>query len=231
MDRTSQVFKEANVSLPGQVENASPALPGFDCDVPVSAIVAQQLYEQGYKFCLRYLSRGAESSSDLTESEATDILNAGLALMPVQHVRKAGWSPTQALGQQDGEAAAANAKSIGFPVGVNVWCDLEGVSKSAQPQDVIDYCTAWYDAVDAAGYSPGLYVGAAPGLSGDELYALPFQHYWRSPSNVPDVTNRSYQVFQLFPSVDVNGIQVDVDVTKNDNEDGAAQWLRASTGS
>ena len=104
------------MSLPGEVENAAPSVPGFDCDSTVSAVVAQQLYEQGYKFCLRYISRGTEPSNDLTASEATDILNAGLALMAVQHVRgtKGGWSPTQALGQKDGEAAAANAKSIGF---------------------------------------------------------------------------------------------------------------------
>lgn len=218
------------MSLPGQVENAAPSVPGFDCDVTVSADLAQRFYEYGYKFCLRYVSRGVESPNDLSESEATGILNAGLALMPVQHVRKAGWSPNQALGQQDGQAAVANAQSIGFPEGVNVWCDLEGVGSSAGTQDVIDYCSAWYDAVSAAGYVPGLYVGANPSLTGDQLDALPFQHYWRSPSNVPDVTNRSYQLFQLFPSVDVNGIAIDLDVTNNDKENGAALWLRASTG-
>lgn len=216
------------MSLPGKVEDAAPSVPGFDCDVTVSADLARRLYEQGYKFCLRYLSRGPESSNDLSASEATGILNAGLALMPIQHVRKSGWSPNQALGQEDGQAATANAQNVGFPEGVNVWCDLEGVSSSAGTQAVIDYCKAWYDAVSAAGYIPGLYVGANPGLTGDQLDALPFQHFWRSPSNVPDVSNRSYQLYQLFPSVEVNGMPIDLDVTKNDNENGAAQWLRAN---
>jgi hypothetical protein len=29
---------------------------------------------------------------------------------------------------------------------VNVWCDLEGVSGAAKPQNVIDYCQAWHSA-------------------------------------------------------------------------------------
>ncbi len=216
------------MSLPGQIENAIPSVPGFDCTTVLSASVAQQFYQQGYKFCLRYLSRGPEASGDLTEAEATGILNAGLALMPVQHAHPARWVPTQLLGQQDGQDAAANAHTIGFPDGVNVWCDLEGVNSSSTHQDVIDYCTAWYNAVAAAGYTPGLYVGAGQLLTGAELYSLPFQHYWRSPSLVPDVQIRSYQVFQLSPSVKVNGIPVDLDVTKNDKKEGTAQWLRAN---
>lgn len=96
---------------------------------------------------------------------------------------------------------------------------------------MIDYCQAWYDAVDGAGYVPGFYVGAGALLSIDELSALPFPHYWRSPSRVPDVTNGSYQVLQLFPSVEVSGIQVGLDITKNDNQGGTALWLRAPAAS
>lgn len=216
------------MSLPGKIESAIPSVPGFDCDTTLSPSLAQQFYEQGYKFCLRYLSRGLEASGDLTDPEATGILNAGLALMPVQHAHLAGWSPTQPIGQQDGQDAAANADNIGFPHGVNVWCDLEGVGTSSPPKDVIDYCIAWYEAVEAAGYMPGLYVGAGALLNGKQLYALPFEHYWRSPSKVPDVPNRSYQVFQLFPSVELNGIRIDLDVTTNDKKGGTAQWLRAN---
>ena len=213
------------MSLPGVVENATPSVPGFDCNTKVSAALAQLFSEQGYKFCVRYLSRGPEASGDLSEEEATGILNAGLALMPVQHVRKPGWAPTQALGQQDGSDAAQNAQTVGFSEGVNVWCDLEGVSSDAAHGDVVAYCEAWCAEVGATGYSPGLYVGAGALLTGDELYALPFQHCWRSPSKVPDVPSRGYQVFQLFPSINVNGIQIDLDVTKNDDAGGAAQWL------
>jgi len=219
------------MSLPGQVEGAIPSVPGFDSDTTMSFAVAQQCFSLGYKFCVRYLSLGQESSGDLSTQEAVDILNSGLALMPVQHVRKAGWPPSQSLGQQDGQNAAANAQDVGFPAGVNVWCDLEGVGSPARDEDVIAYCEAWYETVAAAGYVPGLYVGAGALLTGQQLYGLSFQHYWRSGSDVPDIPARSYQLFQLFPSVSVGGVGVDLDVATNDKLGGKAQWLRVNGGS
>ena len=214
--------------LPGEVESAISSAPGFDCDAVLSAELARQFFLQGYKFCLRYLAR-AQAALNLSAQEAADILNAGLALMPVQHVRAPGWSPDQALGQQDGEVAAAIAGAIGFPAGLNLWCDLEEVNAAAEAQDVIAYCQAWHQAVDNGGYWPGLYVGAGALLTGRQLFDLPFQHYWRSSSRVPDIPNRGYQLIQFSPSVQLNGVSVDVDVAVTDKRGGAAHWLRAST--
>src|SRR5258708_10296598 len=160
------------MSLRGGVQGAISSVPGFDCDTALSADLAQQFFGQGYKFCFRYLSTGHVSSQDLTEQEATDILNSGLALMPVQHARKQGWSPNQTLGQQDGQEASASAETVGFPDRVSLWRDLEGVNSSAQAQDVIDYCEAWYEAVSAAGYIPELHVGAEGILHRSQPYDL-----------------------------------------------------------
>ena len=215
--------------LPGQVQDAASSVPGFDCDAVLSADLARQFFSQGYKFCLRYLSR-ARAAQNLTAQEATDILNSGLALMPVQHARPPGWSPDASLGHADGQEASANAKAIGFPAGVNVWCDLEEVSTAARAQDVVDYARAWYHAVHAAGYSPGLYVGAATLLTGQQLFDLPFRHYWRSSSRVPDIPRRGYQLIQFSPAIQLNGIAIDLDVALPDNEGGSARWLRASAG-
>jgi Domain of unknown function (DUF1906) len=217
------------LSLPGEVQGAISSVPGFDCDTALSADLARQFFTQGYKFCLRYLSKGQVSSQDLTLQEATGILSSGLALMPVQHAPKQGWFAYRAVGQQHGQEASANAKTIGFPDGVNLWCDLEGVNSSAQAQDVIDYCDAWYEAVSAAGYMPGLYVGANTLLNGGQLYDLPFRHYWRSQSQVPEIPRRGYQLIQLGPSVQINGVWVDLDVALNDSQGGAAHWLRMNT--
>jgi hypothetical protein len=217
------------MSLPGEVQGAISSVPGFDCDTPLSADLARQFFKQGYKFCLRYLSKGQVSSHDLTSQEALGILNSGLALMPVQHAPRQGWFADRALGQQHGHEASANAKTVGFPDGVNLWCDLEGVNGSAQAQDVIDYCKAWYEAVSATGYVPGLYVGADTLLNGSQLYDLPFLHYWRSQSHVPDILQRGYQVIQLGPSLQINGVWIDLDVALNDNQGGAAHWLRMNT--
>ena len=226
--------------LSGQVQGAMPSVPGFDSDTVISAALAQQCYALGYKFCLRYLSLDEESPGDLSAQEAADILNSGLALMPVQHVREPGWFPTQSLGQQDGGTAVLNAQNVGFPAGVNVWCDFDGAVSVTQLQNVIGYCEAWYEAVQAGGYVPGLYVGAGAVLNGQQLDDLPFQHYWRSASNVPDIPNRSYQLIQFSPTISINGVmvqfqapptstkgvQIDLDFTQNDNLGGQSQWLR-----
>jgi hypothetical protein len=214
------------MDLPGKVQSAPPGTLGFDANTTLSLQTAQKFFGQGHRFCLRYISRSTpEPAGDLSVSEATDILNAGLALMPVQHVRKAGWKPSQSLGEQDRANAALNASAIGFPPGVNVWCDLEGVDKSVVAQDVIDHCNAWFDAVSDSGYVPGLYVGADAILSGQQLFSnLKFQHYWRSQSNVPNI-QRGYQLVQLFPSMTVDGVDMDVDVTQDDFRGGQAQWL------
>jgi hypothetical protein len=212
--------------LPGTVQPAPSGALGFDANSHISANVAQQFASQGYQFCVRYLSRGpVQAAGDLSAAEANAILGAGLALMAVQHVRMAGWSPTAALGQSDGTNAAANATTIGFPPGVNIWCDLEGVNQAAAAQDVIGYCNAWYAAVSAGGFVPGLYVGANAILTGQQLYDLAFQHYWQSESKVPAIPVRGYQMIQTLVPQPVNGIGIDQDVTQTDQLGGQATWL------
>jgi glycoside hydrolase-like protein len=213
--------------LPGEMQDAIASVPGFDCDALLSAGLARQFFSQGYKFCLRYLSR-AQAVQNLSSQEATDILHSGLALMPVQHARSPGWSLNASLGQEDGQEASANAKAIGFPIGVSVWCDLEEVNASARAQDVMDYARAWHQAVGGAGYSPGLYVGTGTLLTGQQLFGLPFRHYWRASSRVPDIPNRGYQLIQFSPAIQLNGIAVDLDVTLPDHRGDSARWLRAS---
>lgn len=215
------------MSLAGTVQSAPAGSAGFDSDTVLSANTALQFAGQGYSFCVRYLSRsGAESTGDLSTQEATDILGAGLALMGVQHVRAVGWMPTADLGSQDGAAAASHAQAIGFPVGVNVWCDLEGISTSAAVADIIGYCNAWYAAVALAAYVPGLYVGTSIELTGEQLYdSLPFEHYWKSASNVPVVASRGYQMVQTLQSGTVNDVGIDHDVTQTDSLGGQVQWL------
>jgi hypothetical protein len=217
------------MTLSGVIQPAPSGTLGFDSDTVITSSVAGQFMQQGYRFCLRYLSITAgESSGDLSATEAGNILSAGLALMPVQHVRSAGWNPTGSLGQEDGTNAANNAVAVGFPAGVNVWCDLEGVSSASSAQDVIDYCTSWFTTVSGPGFVPGLYVGANAVLSGQQLYDLPFQHYWQSCSEVPALPVRGYQMVQTLVQEPVNGIGIDKDITQTDNEGGQALWLAAN---
>jgi hypothetical protein len=210
-----------------EVQAAAPGLLGFDSNTKITATTAQSFFEGGFRFCVRYVSRGPESSGDLSPQEVNDILDSGLALMPVQHVRVEGWVPTAALGEQDGTDAAANAADVGFESGVNVWCDLEGIRSTVQAEVVIAYCNAWYEAVSATGFTPGLYVGAKSILTDEQLYAnLRFRHYWRSHSIVPNIQRRGYQLLQLWPITTLYGIEVDFDVTQDDYIGDQVQWQR-----
>lgn len=182
----------------------------------------------GFSFCLRYVSRQAvEPPGDLSAAEAAAILNAGLALMPVQHVARAGWVPSGALGTTNGQNAATHTGNIGFPPGVNVWLDLEGVSASASHQAVIDYCNAWFREVESAGFAPGIYVGASAILSGDELFwQLHCKHYWKSGSRVPPIPQRGYQMIQKIIARDkIDGVEIDRNLTQTDAMGDAVQWL------
>lgn len=216
-------------TLTGVVQSAPSGRVGFDTDTKLDLATAKLFRQSGYDFCLRYLSLDNESSYDLDYDEAQAILNAGLALMPVQHVRYAGWMPDAALGTQTGKTAANNAVQVGCPIKVNVWLDLEGISASAMAADVIAYCNSWFDAVAEVGYLPGLYVGANSILDGQQLYSrLKFQHYWHSLSIVPNVAVRGYQMIQSDGST-VHGIGIDKNMTQADADRGQVQWLIQST--
>jgi hypothetical protein len=219
----------SNGRLNGSVVAAGSGLHGFDTDVPLTHDTAAAFKRQGFEFCVRYLSRSTpQAGGDLSAAEAQAILDGGLSLMAVQHVMKAGWAPTTDLGTQFGTAAASNAQDVGFPAGVTVWLDLEGINSGVESDDVIAYCNAWFDAVAAAGYEPGIYVGANCILSGDELFwRLRTKHYWRSGSTVPEIPHRGYQLVQRItaaPDV-VNGIDIDRDLSMPDGLGGTALWL------
>jgi Domain of unknown function (DUF1906) len=217
--------------LSGSIQKAPAGVRGFDANTPISSQAAAEFYAAGYRFCLRYVGRTEMASHDLSAQEADDILSAGLALMPVQHVKNPGWSPTASLGAEYGANAAAFSQQIGFPAGVNVWCDLESVASGTAASDVAAYCNEWYDAVADAGYAPGVYVGYEPGLTGAQLYGkLRFQHYWAA-YNVDGISKpspRGWQMVQSVGSGTIAGITTesyDADTTHVDALGGQVLWL------
>src|SRR5580658_3939602 len=108
------------MALPGRVAAAASGLIGFDIDEPLNLATARNYAAQGFKFCARYVSREPQiGAGNLTADEASAILQAGLALMVVQHPPIAGWTPTPQLGQAWGENAARHAADVGLPPGVN----------------------------------------------------------------------------------------------------------------
>ena len=210
-----------------KVEMAPPNMKGFDNNYPkITLEKAQEFYNSGYRFCVRYLSLGAnESHSDLTADEVKNILDGGLALMPVQHVMYYGWSPTEKLGAAYGHSAAIHAQEVGVLPKTNVWLDLEGVNSNASIENTIAYCNAWYYEVFKAGFTPGIYIGPVIPLTPEDLYyKLHFKHYWKSGARVPDVYKRGYQMKQSLPK-QVHGIEIDEDETQNDNFGDGVFWM------
>lgn len=210
----------------GTVKTATAGALGFDVNQNLSAAQAAGFKSAGYDFCIRYLPRTAPlTKGNLTSTEIKNILEAGLALMAVQHCPEPGWSPSAALGMQYGQYAAEYAVEIGLPPGMSVWLDLEGVIPLLA-QGVRDYCYAWYNAVgsQAAGYVPGLYVGFGTGLTPQELYEdLPFRHYWKA-YNGPSLPVRGYQIIQETVKL-MEGISFDPNRLVADNLGGLPLWL------
>jgi hypothetical protein len=218
--------------LAGTAQAAPAGVKGFDANTTITTSQADSFWNAGYRFALRYVGRTQMKSTDLTASEASMLLSKGFALMAVQHVLNPGWMPTGDLGTEYGTNAATFTQQIGFPPGVNLWLDLEGVSTSAASSDVIAYCNNWYAQVAGAGYVPGVYIGWEPGLSGSQLYSkLKFQHYWAA-YNVDGVSNpspRGYQLVQSSGSGTVGSLDTslyDVDTTHVDKLGGQVLWLK-----
>jgi hypothetical protein len=205
---------------------ATPGAQGFDSDTTIDQTSAIDLKGAGFAFAIRYLSRSTpQAPGDLSNVEAQTILNAGLALMAVQHVSRPGWAPNAALGTDYGDAAVANAALIGLPRGICLWLDLEEVAPYATAEDTIAYVNAWAAAVANGNFVPGLYVGANQPLSGDQLYwRLRLRNYWKSASTVPDIPYRGYQMVQALAPSPIDGIALDRDVVLADNFGGLPCW-------
>ena len=190
---------------------------GVDTVLQLSANNAKALVGHGFSFVVRYLG-------GMTPEELATLLKAGLAVMPVTYSRRAGWTPSAVLGQQDGDKAVAELHRLGFMTGVTVWLDLEGCAGPA------DATTAWVNAwaakVASAGFQPGLYVGAQSGLTEEGLWKLSVVRYWRSCSRVPEPANCGFCQTQLYPpNVTVGGVKVDVDVIHEDWKGRLPTWL------
>jgi hypothetical protein len=216
----------ADEFLPGKIVAATADASGFDVNSVLTAAQAQNFKKAGYSFCIRYIPRKPElQAGNLTSDEALGILQAGLALMVVQHVELPPWHPNTNLGTLYGNYAAKYSKEIvKLPSGVNVWCDLEGVAAGTPVADVVSYCQAWYYSVHNAGYVPGIYVGYDVILNPDQLYNdLSFQHYWRA-YNGPQVTTRGFQLIQKTEKT-LDGITFDPNVTQVDGSGDSALWL------
>jgi Domain of unknown function (DUF1906) len=206
---------------------------GFDSSNALNPIQAKQYFNKGYRFCVRYVSHsnsGSGSFVDLSQDEGQGILDAGLALMVVQHPLASGCEPSGSLGQDFGAIAAAKSGAAGVPPGTNIWLDLEGVKPGVAASDVISFCNSWFSEVESVGYATGVYIGASPILTADQLYwDLKTTHSWKGGSSakagVPDdIPHRGYQLVQRIANPGKPN-EFDSDVTFVDRFGGSVMWV------
>jgi hypothetical protein len=216
----------------GKVQQAEPGLIGFDTTDVLNAVSAKAYVNKGYKFCVRYVGRGKGKSAyvDISSSEAQTIVDAGLALTIAQHPLAAGWVPTEKMGSDFGNYAALAAGQAGLLPGMNIWLDLEGVKDGVSSDVVIAYCNAWFAAVENLGFETGVYIGASPVLTADQLYwDIKTKHYWKGGSSakagVPDdIPPRGYQMIQRIQNPNTPA-EFDSNVTRTDAFGLGAMWI------
>lgn len=194
-----------------------PGTIGCDTNTKLTAASAKALsvstiLGQPCKFVFRYVSLGSPSPGDITRAELGTILDAGLCLGLVQHVRYPGWTATSQLGGSQGKAAANHALAVGYTQMAALGLDLEGVKNSGQ--DVEDYVCSWAGEVHQAGYQVLLYVGYECGLSQEQLGRLGDQGvvdlYWSDfgPRTLP--AGHTFVMKQHVQTV-TGGVTVDPD--------------------
>jgi hypothetical protein len=215
----------------GQVSAVPSGATGFDCNTVLTTSTAQSFADAGFSFAVRYVPRTfvvtpSTAQGNLTTQEAEDILQAGLGLMVVQHVAASPWTPSGSLGQSNGQYAVANAEAIGLPGGMSLFLDLEGVAAGTSAQTVTDYCESWFSVVTAAGYLPGIYIGANCGLSSSQIEALSFQYFWESGSTVPTLSTGYCMKQSISSSYVLAGVAYDLDVVQADANGRTPFWLK-----
>lgn len=187
---------------------------GTDSVQAIDAAHAKALKAAGIDFCERYLG-------SLTRAELDAITGAGLACMVVTFAD-----------QFDGHASAAQCDALGLPKGCTVFLDVEGQAAwKMDPVVLAGKINAWADAIKAAGFEPGIYVGVPQPLTSDELFNLRVVRYWRGIGRVTDRHGNlseptcGYCMHQCNDSQMVAGVWADFDFIEKDYSGRLPTWV------
>jgi hypothetical protein len=184
-----------------------------------TAAQAKALKASGIDFFVGYLGT-------LNTARLQCILDAGLAFMPVtlagEHFDGAGDEVKQ-------------IESLGIPMGVTVWLDLEGHKAfHTPPAELILGVNQWAETIAGAGYQPGLYVGSPQPLTSEELWRLKVTRYWNALSREADRFGQlaepkcGWCMWQMHPQKvwRDSGVFVDVNIIGADFMNRVPTWCR-----
>jgi hypothetical protein len=149
------------------------------------------------------------------------VLDAGMAFLPVTFAN-----------HFDGGRAVAQLEALGIPQGTTTFLDVENVWPTPLNSNtlvmssdlLIARIDAWAEAIDHAGYEPGLYPGSPQPLTSDQLWKLKVRRYWDALSEERDVNGDlarprcGFCVSQMYPSRvwRDTGVLVDVNMIGED---------------
>jgi hypothetical protein len=195
---------------------------GFDTVQAFDADQAKALYAAGMRFFLGYLG-------SMTPARLAIGLNAGLAFVPVTFSRAPGWpgvTPSVELGQQDGNGDVAHLRGLSIPPGATTLIDLEGAPASAGSYAISQWGNARAAVLQSAMFEAGLYVGSGAGLNAVQLYDMQVTRYAKSLSQVPE-PECGWSLVQLYKTVTIAGVTLDVQCTQYDYRDRLIHWVQA----
>jgi hypothetical protein len=175
---------------------------GCDTVANISLTEAQNLYTAGMRFVVRYVV-------SVTKNELAEILQSGLAVSFVSYANS--FDPSDEI---------AALQRLGIPKGVVIWLDVEDVNDD--PITLQQRINTWAHALEAAGFIPGMYVGAKALLDSLELFKLAVKRYWHSCSRVLDRGGREagpvcgWCMYQCTCEVERAGVEIDIDFVYED---------------
>ena len=212
--------------MPDIVQSA-PACQIVDTAAKLTEVVIAQVAGAGYRGIARYVPLpGNSAKADIDAVELRAILDAGLALLLVQHVRRPGWNPGKCSGENDALAGIKAAREAGYLEGAHIFIDLEGVEGSAVATRA--FAEEWAATVVQAGYRAGCYVGYGVPLSASQLYDLhSIDSYW-SDAGPRTVATRGFAIKQRQPGIRIGGVGFDVDVVQPDRLGDTPSWMIAT---
>jgi hypothetical protein len=186
----------------------------FDASVYVNPDMAQRLYDAHYRTrfgYVHYRKTVKDEASDpshwpemMSKQELREHVEIGMDVSLVQRIvpESIGGGLDYASGRRFGDAAGWNARELGAPKDICVWCDVESFEHRS-PEQILSWCRGWYAGAVKHGIDPNGYFGQGLGnakdgyLTAEQLYRrLPFWKYWLAASVTPGVYKRGACVQQ-----------------------------------
>ena len=187
----------------------------IDTSTKLTASECKALKAAGVGTIWRYVFFSVPRPGDIDEGERDLILNAGMTLCLVQHVRMPGWVANKSTGLNDGLVALRNAAMAGYQgAGLSLALDVEGVGTG----DANAHAEAWCEVVSQNGYAPVVYVGYDSQLTGAQLDALTGDPaFWcdAAPYSARPAPAKGYALHQQSQTV-LAGVGVDLNTVFHD---------------